>query len=68
MAEPGFFRLPEVLKIIPVSKSTWWAGIKKGMYPAPVKLSVRTSAWRRNDILELCERLSKAGSRQQGDL
>jgi prophage regulatory protein len=56
--EPIFLRLPQVLEIIPVSKSTWWGGIRCGKYPRPVKLSERTSAWRRSDILALCERLS----------
>ena len=54
-----FLRLPEVLKRIPVSKSTWWAGIRKGIYPKPVKLSERTSAWSEREIDELCERLQK---------
>ncbi len=54
----GFLRLPDVLRIIPVSKSTWWAGIRRGEYPAPVKLSARTSAWRLSDIDALCRRLA----------
>jgi len=35
---------------IPVSKSTWWAGVKTGRYPAPVKLGPRITAWRKEDI------------------
>ena len=46
----GFIRLPEVLKLIPVGKSTWWAGIKSGRFPSPVKLGPRVTAWRREDI------------------
>lgn len=46
----GFLRLPEVLKIFPVSKSTWWAGVKSGIYPKPVKLSANITAWRIEDI------------------
>ena len=49
-----FLRLPEVLERIPVSKSTWWAGIRQGRFPKPVKLSMRTSAWRETDIDALC--------------
>lgn len=30
-------RLKMVLEIIPVSKSTWWAGVKSGRFPKPVK-------------------------------
>ena len=43
-------RLPQVLEIIPVSKSTWWKGCKEGRYPQPVHPSPRTSAWRKCDI------------------
>ncbi|XUX12480.1 AlpA family phage regulatory protein [Aminobacter sp. BA135] len=35
---------------IPVSKSTWWAGVSSGRYPAPVKLGPRTTCWRLSDI------------------
>jgi prophage regulatory protein len=48
-----FLRLPEVLRIIPVSRSTWYAGIQAGDYPAPVKLGLRAAAWRRSDIEKL---------------
>jgi len=43
-------RLPQVLEIIPVSKSAWWHGIKQGRYPKPVKLGARTTAWRESDV------------------
>ena len=43
-------RLPEVLKIIPVSKSSWWAGVKSGRYPEPIKLGPRITCWRFSDI------------------
>ena len=62
-----FYRLKEVIGdrkngipgIIPVSRSAWYAGIKEGIYPKPVKLSERTSAWRSTDIDELVKRLSE---------
>jgi prophage regulatory protein len=53
LPETGFLRLPEVLKLFPVSKSTWWAGVKLGKYPKPVKLSRNITAWRVQDILNL---------------
>lgn len=46
----GFLRLPQVLEIFPVSKSTWWAGISKKLYPAGVRLSNRTTAWKVEDM------------------
>jgi predicted DNA-binding transcriptional regulator AlpA len=51
----GFLRLPQVLEILPISKSTWWKGIKEGRFPKPVKLTERTSAWLRADIDALCD-------------
>ena len=59
LPETGFVRLPTVLHLIPVSKSSWWAGIKAGIYPRPVKLSERTSGWRVEDIRELIGHLSQ---------
>ena len=53
LPETGFVRLPEVLKVFPVSKSTWWAGVKDGVYPQPVNLGARITAWRVEDIREL---------------
>ncbi|MBY0363077.1 MAG: AlpA family transcriptional regulator [Phreatobacter sp.] len=38
---------------IPVSKSTWWAGVKDGRFPKPVKLGARITAWRAKDIRQL---------------
>jgi predicted DNA-binding transcriptional regulator AlpA len=52
----GFLRLPAVLAVIPVSKSTWWAGVKSGRYPKPVKLGERITAWRAEDIRALIEK------------
>lgn len=62
----GFLRLkqiignpkasPPVHAIIPVSKSTWWAGVKTGRYPQPVRtLGQRITVWRMEDICALIE-------------
>ena len=53
LPETGFLRLPQVLKVFPVSKSTWWAGVKERRYPQPVKLGPKMTAWRVEDIREL---------------
>ena len=42
---------------LPISRSTFYAKIKSGDYPAPLKLSARVSVWRASDIRELVERL-----------
>ncbi|WP_316901218.1 AlpA family phage regulatory protein [Pseudodesulfovibrio indicus] len=55
----GFVRLPQILSVIPVSRSTWLRGVKSGKYPEPVKLGERTTAWRVEDILNLIDSLSR---------
>jgi prophage regulatory protein len=46
-------RLRQVLKVIPVSKSTWWAGVKSSKFPQPIKLGERTTAWKESDIQQI---------------
>ncbi len=36
---------PPIPPIIPVSKASWWNGVKSGKYPKPVKLGKRITAW-----------------------
>jgi prophage regulatory protein len=52
----GFMRLSAILAPdgpLPIGRSTWWAGVKAGRYPKPVKLGPRITAWRVEDILGL---------------
>jgi prophage regulatory protein len=65
--ETGFLRLPQIIgnkadipPLIPVSKSTWWNGIKTGRYPRPVKLGQRITAWRAEGIRALIDSFEKA--------
>ena len=54
----GFLRLRSILAPrgpIPVSKSTWWAGVKDGRFPKPLKLGSRITVWRAEDIRKLIE-------------
>jgi len=53
LPDTGFVRLPSILQVYPVSKSHWWAGVKEGRYPKPVKLGPKITAWRVEDIREL---------------
>lgn len=57
LPKTGFLRLPQVLALIPVGKSSWWRGVQSGIYPQPVKIGPRTTAWRAEDIAELIVRL-----------
>jgi predicted DNA-binding transcriptional regulator AlpA len=56
-----YLRLPQVLEIIPIGKSSWWAGVKSGRYPKSVKLGPRTTAWRKEDIDQLIVALNNGG-------
>lgn len=63
LPETGLVRLSQILgnrkkgipAIIPVSKSSWWAGVKTGRYPKPIKLGERTTCWNVLDIRQLIE-------------
>jgi prophage regulatory protein len=39
-----------IVGMLPISKSTWWNGVKSGRYPKPIKLSKRCTAWRTIEI------------------
>lgn len=45
-----FLRLPQVLELIPIGRSTLWAKIKKGEFPKPEKLNTKIAVWRESDI------------------
>jgi prophage regulatory protein len=57
---------PPITAIIPVSRSTWWAGVKSGRYPQPLKhLGDRITCWRASDIHALIE--NSAGAATHSD-
>jgi predicted DNA-binding transcriptional regulator AlpA len=63
LPETGFLRLPHIIgdpkadppipALIPISRSSWWQGVKDGRYPAAVKIGPRCTAWRIEDIRAL---------------
>lgn len=64
----GFLRLSQIIgnrnvsppipAIIPISRSTFLAGIKSGRYPLkPVKLSERATAYRVEEVMALLDSL-----------
>ena len=65
LPETGFVRLPIIIgdpkanppvpPIIPIGKSAWWAGVKAGRFPQPIKLGPRTTCWRAEDIRALID-------------
>ena len=54
--QPGsLLRLRDVLRHFPVSRSSWYQGIKDGRYPAAVRLGIRSVAWRWEEVFRLIE-------------
>jgi prophage regulatory protein len=48
--ERTLLKLKEVLEIYPISKTSWYEGIRIGLYPPPIRLGKKTVAWRSTDI------------------
>lgn len=46
----GVVRLPAVLSLVGLSRSTVYSLIKNNAFPKPVKLSARAVGWRQPDI------------------
>ncbi|MAF99696.1 MAG: transcriptional regulator [Acidiferrobacteraceae bacterium] len=75
MLEVGFFRLKQILgdpkaeppipAIIPVSASTWWAGVASGRFPPAKKLLPGVTLWNKNDIYSLVEEVMGCEGEEQ---
>lgn len=48
-----------------MSQSAWWAGVKQGRYPAPVKLGPGLTAWKAEDVRALVERIATKGGQHE---
>ena len=65
LPETGFLRLwqiignpkanPPIEPLVPIGRSSWWAGVKAGRFPKPVKLGPHTTAWRVEEVRRLLE-------------
>lgn len=42
--------------LIPISRSSFYQGIRDGFYPKAVRLGKRTSAWRLSELMLVIER------------
>lgn len=62
--EDRFLKIREVIAICGKSRSSLYAAIKKGEFPAPVKVGGRASAWVQSEIRQWkknCIRQSREG-------
>jgi predicted DNA-binding transcriptional regulator AlpA len=42
--------------LIPISRSSFYQGIRDGIYPKAVRLGKRTSVWRMSELMRVIER------------
>jgi prophage regulatory protein len=66
LPDEGFVRLPTVLAVFPVARSTWLAGVKSGRYPKPIRLLPRVVAWKVQDIRDLIEQHARGPGEGEG--
>lgn len=61
----AYLRVNQIVRpngILPIARSTWWAGVASGRYPKPVKLGPGITCWPTRLVLELAENgVAKAG-------
>jgi len=70
LPETGFLRIWDIIgdhkknkpALIPISRRTFLNRVKDGVYPKPIKISARTTAWRVEDIRALIEEIGEAAS------
>ena len=60
-------KLKQVLRLVPVSRSTWLRGIDDGIYPRPVKISSHLNVWRKEDIEHFLQSLKPKLKRETSD-
>lgn len=61
LPKEGYVNLKQILQFIPVRKTAWYAGVKSGKFPRPVKYG-RLSFYPVEAIREVIERIGKGGA------
>jgi prophage regulatory protein len=59
LTQSAYIRLPEILQVLPIGRSTWWQWVANGKAPKGIKLGAKTTAWKSSDIQKLLDDLSK---------
>ena len=49
---------PPIQAILPISKSSWWKGVKSGRFPKAIKIGANTTVWREDEIRSLVDELA----------
>ncbi|HOY23372.1 MAG TPA: AlpA family phage regulatory protein [Cellvibrio sp.] len=59
LAVDPLIRLPQVLQILPIGKSTFWKMIADGRAPRGRKLGEKTTVWKLSEIKKMVDDLDK---------
>lgn len=55
LPDNALLRLPVVLALTGYSRSGWYYGIERGVFPKPVKIGLRSVGWRAGEIRKLLD-------------
>lgn len=62
----GLYRIKSIVRtkgggptLIDISPATWWAGVKSGRFPQPIRLGERMTCWKGSDLLAFVDGLSE---------
>lgn len=56
----GFVRIDTILQFIPIGRSTLWARVKAGTFPAAHKLGPKTTAWKAESVHQWIKNIENA--------
>lgn len=62
-----YLRLPQIIGPdgpLPISRSSFWAGVKDGRFPKPRKISARVTVWLEEDIFALLQKIENGEMRK----
>lgn len=60
MEKGKLLRLPAVLEITGLKKSSIYAKVQQGTFPKPVRIALRAVAWRADEVKEWVDSLPRA--------
>lgn len=50
LPDNAWLRLSDVLLLTQIGRTKWYAGLKAGIFPQPLKVGKRANFWRKSDI------------------
>jgi len=49
----ALYRVPQILELIPIGRSTWWKWVAEGKAPKGLKIGPKTTVWKSEEIHQL---------------